>query len=171
MVLQTVLFYVIAALILFSAVRVVTAQHVFRSALYLAVTLSLLAVLYLLLHAEFVAIVQILVYVGAVIILIIFAVMLTAQMGDATVSQTNRLALPAFLGCGLIFYGLSKALQGTQWLGQTTAGAESTAPSEGNLQAIGHALLDHYVYPFEMIALILFTALVGAVLIARKDPE
>jgi NADH-quinone oxidoreductase subunit J len=171
MALQTTLFYITAALILYCAVRVVTAQHIFLAALYLAVTLSLLAVQYLLLGAEFVAVIQILVYVGAVIILIIFAVMLTAQLGDANVSQTNRFALPALVGCGLVFYGLNKALQGTQWLAQTPAGAEVVSTTENNLQAIGHALLDHYLYPFEMIALILFTALVGAVLIARKDPE
>jgi NADH-quinone oxidoreductase subunit J len=173
--LSTSLFYITAALILFSAVRVVTAQHIFRAALYLAVTLSLLAVQYLMLHAEFVAVVQILVYVGAVIILIIFAVMLTAQLGDANVSQTNRLALPAFLGCLGIFYLLNKALSDpAQWAKVQPAGASNLAATQTNLQSIGTALLDKnagYLFPFEMIALILFTALVGAVLIARKDPE
>jgi NADH-quinone oxidoreductase subunit J len=176
MALQTTLFYITAAMILFSAIRVVTAQHIFRAALYLAVTLSLLAVQYLLLHAEFVAVVQILVYVGAVIILIIFAVMLTAQLGDANVSQTNRLALPSFLGCLGIFYLLHQALQDpAQWAKvQPTGGTVAAAATHTNLQAIGTALLDPasgYLFPFEMIALILFTALVGAVLIARKDPE
>jgi NADH-quinone oxidoreductase subunit J len=175
MALQTTLFYVTAAMILFCAARVVTAQHIFRAALYLAVTLSLLAVQYLLLHAEFVAVVQILVYVGAVIILIIFAVMLTAQLGDANVSQTNRLALPSFLGCLGVFYLLNKALSDpTQWAKVQPSGAAGAAATQTNLQAIGTALLDPnsgYLFPFEMIALILFTALVGAVLIARKDPE
>jgi NADH:ubiquinone oxidoreductase subunit 6 (subunit J) len=172
MALQTVLFYVTAAMILFCAVRVVTAQHIFRAALYLAVTLSLLAVQYLLMHAEFVAVVQILVYVGAVIILIIFAVMLTAQLGDVNVSQTNRLALPAFLACGGIFYLLNQALQATDWTKVQSAAASGViVPGDTNLQSIGRTLLSGYLYPFEMIALILLTALVGAVLIARKDPE
>jgi NADH:ubiquinone oxidoreductase subunit 6 (subunit J) len=172
MALQTVLFYVTAALILFSAVRVVTAQHIFRAALYLAVTLSLLAVQYLMMHAEFVAVVQILVYVGAVIILIIFAVMLTAQLGDMNVSQTNRLALPGFLACLGVFYLLNQALQGTDWTKvQSAAASGALAPGDTNLQSIGKTLLSGYLYPFEMIALILLTALVGAVLIARKDPE
>ncbi len=172
MALQTALFYVTAALILFCAVRVVTAQHIFRAALYLAVTLSLLAVQYLLMHAEFVAVVQILVYVGAVIILIIFAVMLTAQLGAVNVSQTNRLALPGFLACAAIFYLLNSALQSTDWTKvQSVAAISAIAPGDTNLQAIGLTLLGGYLYPFEMIALILLTALVGAVLIARKDPE
>ena len=87
MTLASSLFYITSAIILFSPIRVVTAQHIFRAALYLAVTLSALAVQYLTLHAEFVAMVQILVYVGAVIILIVFAVMLTAQLGDVNVDQ------------------------------------------------------------------------------------
>ena len=175
MTLQSSLFYITSALILFSAVRVVTSQHIFRAALYLAVTLSVLAVQYLMLHAEFVAVIQIMVYVGAVIILIIFAVMLTAQLGDMNVSQTNRMALPAFVACLGVFYLLNKALQDpAQWAKVQASGATAVAANQTNLQAIGTALLDKstgYLYPFEMIALILFTALVGAVLIARKDPE
>ena len=76
--LSTAIFYACAALSLLCAVRVVTARNVFHAALYLASTLALLAVIYLLLNAAFVAVVQLLVYVGAVIVLIIFAVMLTA---------------------------------------------------------------------------------------------
>jgi NADH-quinone oxidoreductase subunit J len=170
MALTTFLFYVTAALIVFSALRVVSARHIFRCALWLAVTLALLAVQYLLLHAEFVAIVQIMVYVGAVIVLLIFAVMLTAQLGDEHVAQSNRLAVPAALGAAAVFYGLYHALKATPF-GAGEPAAATLAAGKSNLQAIGGLLLGDYVYPFELIALILFTALVGAVLIARKDPE
>jgi NADH-quinone oxidoreductase subunit J len=167
---STFLFYLTAALMVFSALRVVGARHIFRSALWLAVTLALLAVQYLLLHAEFVAVVQIMVYVGAVIILLIFAVMLTAQIGDEHMAQSNRLALPAALGAGLLFWALSKAFKATPFNpGESTAAA--LTPGANNLQKIGNLLLGEYLYPFELIALILLTALVGAVLIARKDPE
>ena len=171
--LSAIIFYATAALIVFSAFRVVTSQSIFHSALYLALTLSALAVNYLLLHAEFVAVVQILVYVGAVIILIIFAVMLTAQMGDARVSQTNRLALPALALCALLFYALRRVLLSGPWATVAPAPADAAAAvaTGSNLQSVGRALLGSYVYPFEIIGLILFTALVGAVLIARKDPE
>jgi NADH-quinone oxidoreductase subunit J len=170
MALTTTLFYVTAALVLYSAIRVVTARHIFRSALWLAVTLASLAVLYLMLHAEFVAVVQIMVYVGAVIVLLIFAVMLTAQLGDANVAQTNRLGVPAAIGAGLVFWGLTRAFKATTF-GGGDAGTAVAGTEEGNVQAIGRLLLSDYIYPFELIALILFTALVGAVLIARKDPE
>lgn len=168
--LQQILFYVSGAIILFSALRVVTAQRVFHSALWLAVALATQAVLFLLLNAEFVAVVQIMVYVGAVIVLLIFAVMLTAQSGDNNVAQTNRLGVPAVLGVGLVFYGLIKTLGATHFSSGEAASVAMGA-EHGNLQAIGKLLLSDYLYPFELIALILFTALVGAVLIARKDPE
>jgi NADH:ubiquinone oxidoreductase subunit 6 (subunit J) len=111
--------------------------------------------------------------VGAVIILLIFAVMLTAQMGDAHISQVNRLGVPAALGAVGVFYGLYKCLGATKFAAAEAVAGGSGA-EQGNLQAIGSLLLGKdaaYVYPFEIIALILFTALVGAVLIARKDPE
>lgn len=174
MALTTILFYLTAAIALFGAVRVVSAQYIFRSALWLAVTLAALAVQFLLLHAEFVAVVQIMVYVGAVIILLIFAVMLTAQMGDAHISQVNRLGVPAAIGAAAVFYGLYKTLGATKFAGAEAGAAVASGAEQGNLQAIGHLLVGKdapYMYPFELIALILFTALVGAVLIARKDPE
>jgi NADH-quinone oxidoreductase subunit J len=175
MALTTTLFYVTALLAILAAVRVVTAQYVFRSALWLAVCLASLAVQFLLLHAEFVAVVQIMVYVGAVIILLIFAVMLTAQMGDANISQTNRLGIPAALGAALVGWKLYEVLGATKFAGaEAAAAAAGAGAQEGNLVAIGKQLLGPgatYVYPFELIACILFTALVGAVLIARKDPE
>ena len=166
----TVLFHVCAALIVLCAVRVVTARNVFHAALYLACTLALVAVLYLLLQAEFVAVVQLLVYVGAVIVLIIFAVMLTAQIGDANVSQTNRLWLPAALGAAAVGWALQRALLAAPWE-KAAAAPQQAAAAGGNLQAVGMSLFGDYVYPFELIALVLFTALVGAVLIARKDPQ
>jgi len=171
--LSTAVFYFCAALSVLCAVRVVTARNVFHAALYLAMTLTLLAVIYLLLGAEFVAVVQVLVYVGAVIVLIIFAVMLTAQIGDSSVAQTNRLALPAALATAALFLVLQKALLSAPWVpaASTTDVSGAPAPGLSNLQSVGMTLLNVYVYPFELTALILFTALVGAVLIARKDQE
>jgi len=124
MALSTLLFYACATLAVFCSVRVVTARHIFHAALYLACTLALLAVVYLLTQAEFVAVVQVLVYVGAVIVLIIFAVMLTAQIGDAKVEQTNRLALPAALGAAAAFLALSRALQTAPWDKAAAAAAQ-----------------------------------------------
>ena len=163
------LFYVIAVAMVFCAMRAVTSPFIFRAALYLAATLALTAVQYLLLHAEFVAIVQLLVYVGAVIILIIFAVMLTAQLGEGNISQTNGLALPAALVAAALGWSLYK-MQGSYDWSKVVPITGSPDQGYSNIQAIGHALIENYILPFEIIGLLLFTALVGAVLIARKDP-
>jgi NADH-quinone oxidoreductase subunit J len=169
---QNIAFYLSAVLILWCALRCVSSPYIFRSALYLAAALSLTAVQYVLMEAYFVAVVQILVYVGAVIILIVFAVMLTAQLGEGNISQSNSLALPGFLVAGGFGWGLVALLRGFDWTkvtpGPATPGALST---DSNIMAIGRALTGDYVYPFEIIGLLLFTALIGAVLIARKDPQ
>jgi NADH:ubiquinone oxidoreductase subunit 6 (subunit J) len=168
---QNFIFYATALAMLACAFRAVTSPYIFRSALYLAATLALTAVQYVLLKAEFVAVVQLLVYVGAVIILIIFAVMLTAQLGEGGLSQTNKLALPAALIAAALGFGLNKLFSGYDWSKVTPAPADpALAASHSNVQAVGAILLDSYVLPFEVIALLLFTALVGAVLIARKEP-
>jgi NADH:ubiquinone oxidoreductase subunit 6 (subunit J) len=167
MTLQTSLFYLSAALILFCAYRTVVSPYIFRSALYLAGALSMTAVQYLLLEAEFVAIVQILVYVGAVVILIVFAVMLTAQIGEKGVKQSNAFVLPGLLLSGGLAWGLIKLFKGHAW----PQGAEAVKSGHSNIFDIGKSLLNSYLLPFEIIGLLLFVALVGAVLIARKDPE
>jgi len=164
------LFYVTGLLMVYCALRAVSTPYIFRAALYLAATLALTAVQYVLMSAEFVAVVQLLVYVGAVIILIIFAVMLTAQLGEGNISQTNSLALPAALISAALGWGLYRLLNGFDWSKSATQAAAPATGALGNIQSIGMALTGDYVYPFEIIGLLLFTALVGAVLIARKDP-
>jgi len=164
------LFYFTAAMMIFCAARAVSTPYIFRAALYLAATLALTAVQFVLLQAEFVAIVQLLVYVGAVIILIIFAVMLTAQLGEGNISQTNSLALPAALISAALGWSLCKLFASHDWSKSASAAAPAAAQGTlSNIQSIGSSLVGSYVYPFEIMGLLLFTALVGAVLIARKD--
>ncbi|MES2201995.1 MAG: NADH-quinone oxidoreductase subunit J [candidate division FCPU426 bacterium] len=165
---QDAVFYLTAALMIFCAFRAVTSPFIFRSALYLAATLALTAVQYLLLKAEFVAVVQILVYVGAVVILIIFAVMLTAQLGEGSNRQTNRFALVAGASSLALGFGLYKMLTGHTWVLAAPAAVEAL---DGSPKAVGSALINSYILPFEIIGFLLFTALVGAVLIARKEPN
>jgi NADH-quinone oxidoreductase subunit J len=163
------LFYFTAALMVFCAARAVSTPYIFRAALYLAATLALTAVQFVLMQAEFVAIVQLLVYVGAVIILIIFAVMLTAQLGEGNISQTNSLALPAALVSAALGWSLYKLFLSHDW-SKAASAAPAASGTLSNIQAIGSSLVGPYVYPFEIIGLLLFSALIGAVLIARKDP-
>jgi len=148
---------------LMAAVGVVTLPNIFRAALCLAGTLLGVAVLYIALQAEFIAVVQILLYVGAVMTLVIFAVMLTHRIGDQTIRQKNRQSVPAFVAL-LLFVGLvGSLLLKTPW---------SHAPLRANpidTLALGRALLGEYVFPFEVVSVVLIAALIGSIVIARKD--
>ena len=158
-------FYVVAAGTLAGAWAAVSARNLFRAALGLAVALFGVALLYLFLEAEFLAVVQILVYVGAILTLLVFGVMLTARIADPSVSRWNRqvwagLAVSAALGLGL-----AHLLFHAPW----PAPVAGIAPPD--LPALGETLLSGYLLPFEVLSVLLLGALVGAVFIARKDPE
>lgn len=155
--------YAMMAGSLVAAVGVVTLPNIFRAALCLVVTLLGVAGLYIALQAEFIAVVQILLYVGAVMTLVIFAVMLTHRIGDQTIPQTNQQSLPAFLAL-LVFVGwVGSLLLKTSWP------TPPVTPGSVNTLALGKALLGEYVFPFEVVSVVLIAALIGAVVIARKD--
>ena len=145
-----------------AALGVVLLPNIFHAALCLVATLICVAILYLALQAEFIAIVQILLYVGAVATLIIFAIMLTHRLGDKSIPQTNRQSLPAALALAAFVGLMAFLLLRVDWP------AAGGAPPVDTL-GLGRALLGTYVFPFEVVSVILIAALVGAIVIARKD--
>jgi NADH-quinone oxidoreductase subunit J len=148
-----------------AAIRVVTARNVVHAALYLVVTLSSVGGVYLLMAAEFVAWVQVLIYVGAIVILFLFGLMLTkAPIGRDTLDNQQRLvALLVALG---VLAGLVFLLNGAfDW----NDPANQIAASHTNTLAVGTSLFRSYVLPFEAISFLLLAALIGAVVLARKD--
>jgi NADH-quinone oxidoreductase subunit J len=157
-------FLVIAVVGSISAVAVVTARNVVHAALYLVVALLSAGATYLLLGAEFVGWVQILIYVGAIIILFLFGLMLTkAPIGRDTLDNQQRW-LGALVGLG-VFAGLVFLIQdafpyeeavATQVIPTTTAD-------------VGTSLFTDYVLPFEAVSFLLLAALIGAIVLARKD--
>jgi NADH-quinone oxidoreductase subunit J len=158
-------FIVLAVIGSVAAVRVVTAKNVVHAALYLVVTLLSVGGVYLVLAGEFVAWVQILIYVGAIVILFLFGLMLTkAPIGrDSLDNQQRLLALVVALG---VLAGLVVMLNGAFHLGDE-ANRISTTPV--NTEAVGNALFRSYVLPFEAISFLLLAALIGAIVLARKD--
>ena len=160
-------FAVVAVIGSVAAIRVVTAKNVVHAALYLVVTLLSVGGAYLLLAAEFVAWVQILIYVGAIVILFLFGLMLTkAPIGRDTLDNQQRLlALIVALG---VLAGLVVLLNGAFDLGDE-ANRIATAPAIGTTEAVGTALFRSYVLPFEAISFLLLAALIGAIVLARKD--
>jgi NADH-quinone oxidoreductase subunit J len=155
-------FLIVAVIGGVAAIRLVTSRNVVHAALYLTLTLAMVATAYLLLAAEFVGWVQVLIYVGAIVVLLLFALMLTkAPIGrEALDNQQRGIALLVALGslAGLIYllngaFGDDKAVK---------VGPVRTAQ-------IGESLFRTYVLPFEVISVLLLAALIGAVVLARKD--
>jgi len=156
-------FAVVAVVGVIGAFRVVTASNVVRAALYLVVTLSATAMVYLLLAAEFVAWVQILIYVGAIVILFLFGLMLTkAPIGREALDNQRRGG--AFAVGLAIFAGLFYLFQGAfPWE------RPEIAPVQGTASTIGSSIFNAYVLPFEAVSFLLLAALIGAIVLSRKD--
>ncbi len=158
-------FLVLAVVGSISAVAVVTARNVVHAALYLVVTLLSVGGVYLVLGAEFVAWVQILIYVGAIVILFLFGLMLTkAPIGRDTLDNQKRW-VGTLVGLG-VFAGLVFLIQSAFPLAEAYNDI-GTAP--GDTEAVGQALFRDYVLPFEVISFLLLAALIGAIVLARKD--
>jgi NADH-quinone oxidoreductase subunit J len=158
-------FAVMAVVGSLAAIRVVTAKNVVHAALYLVVTLLAVGGVYLVLAAEFVAWVQILIYVGAIVILFLFGLMLTkAPIGrDALDNQQRVVALIVALG---VLGGLILLLNGAFGWDEPV---NEIATGHTDTLAIGTSMFSSYVLPFEAISFLLLAALIGAVVLARKD--
>lgn len=160
--------YALMLVSIIGAIASVTLKNLFHSALALAGALIGVAGIYIGLHAEFLAMIQILVYVGAVMTIVIFAIMLTERAGSGPVKQNNRQSLPALVVTVLFLICLFKMIYHTAW---PVKPAAELAHHTSNLFQIGNALLTSYVFPFEVIGILLTAALVGAIVIARKDKK
>jgi NADH-quinone oxidoreductase subunit J len=157
-------FLVIGLLLLFSAFRVVTSKNVVHAALFLVAALACTAGLFLMLSAEFVAWVLVLVYIGAVIVLFLFGIMITrAPTGrDETLdADKKRWAAVLSVGTFLMLAWASIEAFGTDVVREL---GEPTSTED-----IGLALLGRFVIPFEVVSFVLLAALIGGITIARRD--
>lgn len=164
-----IIFGLTALLILFSALRVVTTRNMVHAALWLIATLFGVAVLYALLQAGFLAVVQVVVYIGAIAILFIFAVMLTRREMRDRGPQLNRGWPLAALISLAVFAGLAALLYSAPVSGELAADISG----QDTLAALGQALVspDAYVLPFEVASVLLLAALVGAVYVAVNKKQ
>ena len=154
-------FWALAALAVGSAVGIIVSRNLLHAVLWLILTFVALAGLFVTLSADFVAVAQVLVYAGAVSVLVIFAIMLTPN--SATGNAETRFFGPGFVVASVLSAIMVYVAARTDWNTATQGGFESTA------QAIGEALLDRYVLPFEVASVLLIAAMVGAIVLVRAD--
>ncbi len=159
-------FLISAAITLFSAVMVVTLRKMMQSALALILALMGVAVVFAILGNGFFAVTQVVVYIGAIAILIIFAVMLTQNVMNADQSQLNRSFVFAALGVGLLFAG--SVFIFSAWSSFQAVPAELD-PAVDVVTALGLGLTDPqgFALPFEAVSVLLLAALIGGIFIAR----
>ncbi len=161
--LSTAVFYLIALITVVSAGMVAFSSNIIYSAFSLLGTFMGVAGLYIFLGADFVAAAQVLIYVGGILVLILFAVMLTHRITDVAI--TNRAAgrIPALIIIGVLLYLLIQAIKETPWVkAKELVYAPTTAK-------IGDLFLEQYLLPFELASLILLAAMIGAVVLSRKE--
>jgi NADH-quinone oxidoreductase subunit J len=161
---QEVAFLILAVVGGLAGLLVVTSRNVVHAALYLVVALSSVAGVYLLLAAPFVAFVQVIIYVGAIVVLILFGIMLTrAPVGRRVLDNSLRARIGALVIGGSVFAMLTWFMVDA-WSGEriTNRAATSTA-------ALGTAIFRNYVLPFEAVSILLLAALIGAIVLARRD--
>ena len=160
------IFLLFAVVSIASAFLVVSVRSVMHSALFLAVFLLSVAAMFFIFDADFLGIVQILLYVGGVIVLILFAVMLTARVQSHLLQQTNEQKFTALIVCGLLFVMLSYFL-----LTSGLQGMEHVLTQGGVTKDVGRLLLGVYVLPFEVASVVLLAALIGTMAIVGKKDE
>lgn len=192
MLFQDVVFWILAVMAIVGALGVVLLPNLFRAALLLIAVFVAVAGMFILLSAEFLAVVQILIYVGAIAILIIFAVMLTRDVQRGNLP--NRMHIPAAVFAALLLSALVAVAVDTEWnflpddqqerveLVQVSAvttltgealdeaGVSQTEQKEMQESGLADLLISDYVLPFEAVSVLLLAALIGALVLVRPNP-
>lgn len=161
--LGTLVFWLLALVTIVSAGGVAFSRNIVYSAFSLMVTFMGVAGLYVCLAADFVAVVQVLIYVGGILVLTLFAVMLTHRIADVRISNRTVGRWPSLAIVGVVGGVMADAVLRANWVSKTPAAPVPTTA------AIGNAFLGGYVLPFELASVILLAALIGAVVLSRKE--
>jgi NADH-quinone oxidoreductase subunit J len=156
-------FYGFAAMTVFSALAVALTRRVVHAAFALLFTFFGVAGLYAFLSADFLAAAQVLIYVGGILVLLVFGVMLTHRVTQMELKSSSIQVVPAGLVALALLGLLAFVIYGTPW------NASAVRPSGPTTEAIGRSLLTDYALPFEVSSILLLAALMGAALLARRE--
>ena len=164
-----IIFFVLSALTLVAGIMVVTVKNIIHASLWLIASFFGVGALYLLMEAEFIAVVQVLIYVGAISILVLFAIMLTRHVTGEGVRQLYQRWWVALLVAGGLFAALIvPTVLNYQWTTvQPTAAGQPTVIS--TTRELGTAFMREYLLPFELASVLLLVALIGAIVIAFEE--
>jgi NADH-quinone oxidoreductase subunit J len=155
-------FWAVAVVLLASSLAVVLTPNLFHSVLFLAVALVATGVVFLFLEAPFLFGVQLLLYAGGVVVLVVFAIMLTERIVGQRVRQSSHGIINGAIVAAAVFVGVVGFLiQGVP--------ASAGRPAAGDTAALGRAFLGPYAVPFELLGVLLVAALLGALYFARED--
>jgi NADH-quinone oxidoreductase subunit J len=170
---EQVLFYIFAALAVMSAIFVITLKNVVHSAVALAATLLSVAGIFLTLRAEFLAGVQVIVYVGGILVLFVFVIMLISIERSVVERQFNRQWLIALITALLLIGELGLVV----WRGKDSIvvpegeAVQSVLGVTGNSQLVGETLYGQYLLPFEIASILLLVAIVGSVALSKRKTQ
>jgi NADH-quinone oxidoreductase subunit J len=157
-----IIFSILSVLLILSCVGVCVSKNLVHSAVYLFFSLFLIAGLYILLYADFLAAVQVIVYVGGILVLIIFGVMLTNRLEKPSIDISSFNQLTAAMLCLLLFCLQCYAIVNGNWIDFDSGVIENSS------KEIGRLILSKHLLPFEIISILLLGVLIGAATIARK---
>ena len=167
---QNLTFGLLAVAMALSAIKLVTTKNVVHAALYLVIVLAGMAAQYILLAAEFVAVTQVLVYIGAIMVLVLFGIMLTRAPIGKTPELDNNQRIPAAVVSLFLFGSLATLLIdafGDDRFDLNNGVASGAAG--GNMVRMSDSIFSQYLVPFEVVSILLLAALVGAIVVARRD--
>jgi NADH-quinone oxidoreductase subunit J len=172
--LEAIVFYTLAAFILGFGVLVITARNTVHSVLFLVANFLCIAVLYVTLAAEFLAVIQVLVYAGGIVVLYLFVVMLVnLRRGPESAMDPRRQSRLGFMIAGVMLaeitailaYSAARPSDGAM----LPAAAATGNPALGNTERVGWLLYTDYLIPFEVASMLLLVAMIGAIMLARKE--
>ena len=161
--LEPIAFWGLAVVLVVSALAVVLTKNLFHSVLYLALSLTATSGVFLLLDAEFLAAVQLLLYAGGVITIVVFAIVVTERLVGERLSQTSRHVVNGTL------VALAVLVAVVGFVARSPLPAGRPAPVPELTRTMGHVLLTRFVLPFELLAVLFLAALLGALYFARRD--